>query len=95
MSSFPRVRIVNVTKGAGVIPGRSTRVYVDDVEITRCVHDVQISSPLKDVVTATISVLVNAVEFEGGVSTTVPPQTHDTLIALGWTPPAVDLEASS
>lgn len=86
---MPRVRIINAAKGPGAITGRKTKIYVDDVDISACVKDVQVHAGIEDVVTATLSVFVNEVEFDGGLITDVPPMTRDALIGLGWTPPAV------
>lgn len=83
-----RVRIVNAAKGPGVIAGYNTKVFVDDVNISSCVNDVQIHAGLKDVVTATLSVLVNEVEFQGELLAQVPQETREALMRLGWTPPS-------
>jgi hypothetical protein len=85
----PRVRIVNAAKGPGFIVGWRTKIYVDDVDISGCVNDVQVHAGLNDAVTATLSVLVNEIEFDGGIPVDLPPGTAEALVRLGWTPPAV------
>jgi len=84
---MPRVRIVNAAKGPGAIAGWRTKVYIDDVDVSACVNDVQIHAGINDAVSATLSVLVNEVDFEGGIVTEIPGGTRAALIGLGWTPP--------
>lgn len=84
---MPRLRIVNVAKGPGVVAGRCTKIYIDDVDVTRCFNFVQVTSGIKGAVEATLGAYVNQVEFEAHMPTQVTPETRDMLVHLGWTPP--------
>lgn len=87
MSDMPRVRIVNVAKAPGVIHGWHTKVYVDDVDISRAVAGVVVHANPKEWLRATLDVVVNSVEFDGELLTDVASATRDLLISQGWTPP--------
>ncbi len=86
-AGMARVRIVNAAKGPGAIPGWNTKVFIDDVDVSSCINDVQVHAHVKDAVRATLSVLVNEVEFQGEMVAQVPQETSQALIRLGWTPP--------
>lgn len=79
----PRVRIVNST---GI--GHQTKVYIDGVDVSSCFNNVTVSSPLRDVVTATLDIPVAEVEFAGVTNLVIPnDDARDLLIQYGWTPP--------
>lgn len=83
----PLVRIENDT---GV--GFKTKVFIDGVDVSSCVTDAVIHTPVDGVVTATLKVLVSELEIDGAKTTmesfTVRPGAQELLVRNGWTPPA-------
>lgn len=96
----PAIPLVRIENSTGV--GFKTKVFIDGVDVSNCVSDAVIHTPLEDAVTATLTVLVSELDIDGShlrvplaPGATVTDGAHKLLVQHGWTPPADESDPHS
>jgi hypothetical protein len=79
----PVVRIENYC-GAGF----KTKVFIDGVDVSYACTGVTVHAPLKDAVTADVTLLVSELAIDNITWQPALDHTREALIKAGWTPPA-------
>lgn len=77
-----RVAKLHLTPG-----GFGSEIEVDGQRIPH-VRSVHLDAKVMELPSLTLDLLLHEVEIDGVMNVTVPDETRDALIALGWTPPA-------
>lgn len=75
-------------------PGLTNGHVQIDGDPVRGVRGVTVHADVNSIPTVTLDVIVRAAEFNGEAHVDVPEKTRETLIALGWTPPAEQATSS-
>jgi len=77
------LRIINQT---GV--GNDTQIELDGTPICHSVTDLALHISVDEIVTATLTLELDALEYDGPADIKLHPETAAILTNLGWTPPA-------
>jgi len=82
---FPKVRIVNTTQNA-----HRTRIWLDDVEVTKWCSGYRLSATYKGVTTLNLAISCGEVEVDGVPQLRFAAGAEGLLERHGWTPPPVN-----
>ena len=84
----PTVPVVRIENNTGA--GFKTQVFIDGVDVSYACTGVTVHAPLKDAVTADVTMLVSELAIDNINWQPALDHTREALIKAGWTPPPDD-----